>query len=127
MIRTARVYERPGGDGLSRFLVDGLWPRGIRKADLGAEWLRQVAPSADLRRWFHHDPQRWPEFVRRYHAELDERGEALAPLLAAARAGDVVLLHAASDVEHNNAVALAAYLERVLRGDGSPGRDAPAR
>lgn len=130
MIRTARVYEPPCDDGAARFLVDGLWPRGIRRADLGAEWVREVAPSAELRSRFHHAPEYWPEFVRRYHAELDERGEALAPILSAARVGDVVLLYAASDVEHNNAVALADYLERVLGGKGrerGPGRDGATR
>ncbi len=115
-IVTGRVYDREALAEGRRFLVERLWPRGIRKADLGLDdWLRDVAPSTELRRWFGHDPERWEEFCRRYAAELDASPEAWQQLLAAARAGPVVLLFSARDEEHNNAVALRDYL-RAHRG-----------
>lgn len=113
MIRTKRVYEEvEPGDG-RRFLVERLWPRGIRKADLRLDsWLKDVAPSTELRRWFGHEPDRWPEFERRYAAELDANPEAWQPIVEAAARGNVTLLYSARDVERNSAVALAGYLER---------------
>jgi uncharacterized protein YeaO (DUF488 family) len=106
------VYEPPAhGDG-ARFLVERLWPRGLKKEALHAQaWLKEVAPSAALRRWFAHDPAKWEEFERRYFAELAERPDALEPLVEAARRGRVTLLFSARDETHNNAVALRAYLE----------------
>lgn len=110
--RARRVYEPASPDDGRRVLVDRVWPRGLTKADAAIdEWLREVAPSTELRRWFGHDPARWDEFVRRYHAELDARREALAPLLDAARTQTVTLCFSARDREHNNAVALKAWLE----------------
>jgi uncharacterized protein YeaO (DUF488 family) len=110
-IEVARVYD---GDALPagrRFLVERLWPRGVRRDDLRLEaWLRDVAPSAELRRWFGHDPQRWEDFRRRYAAELDAAPHAWQPLLDAARSDPVVLLYSARDREHNNARALRDYL-----------------
>jgi uncharacterized protein YeaO (DUF488 family) len=109
-IEVARAYddELPGG---RRFLVDRVWPRGVRKEGLHLEaWLRDVAPSTELRRWFGHEPERWAEFRRRYAAELDANPEAWRPLLDAARAGDVVLLFGAKDPERNNAVVLREHL-----------------
>jgi len=113
MIRVKRVYERSErGDG-ARFLVERLWPRGIKKESLAIEdWLKEVAPSDGLRRWFGHDPAKWEEFRRRYFAELDSRPEACAAIRAAARRRNVTLLYSARDTEHNNAVALQEYLER---------------
>jgi uncharacterized protein YeaO (DUF488 family) len=106
----ARVYD----DGLPegrRFLVDRVWPRGVRKDDLEPmTWVRDAAPSTDLRSWFGHDPERWDEFRRRYTAELDAAPETWRPLLEAARRGDVVLLFAAKDAERNNAVVLRDHL-----------------
>jgi uncharacterized protein YeaO (DUF488 family) len=116
MIRLARVYDAPLPPG-PRFLVDRVWPRGIRREELGAVWLRDAAPSEDLRRWFGHDPTRWAEFQVRYAAELATRPQAWAPLAAAARRGEAVLLYAAKDSAHNNAVALAAYVERELAAE----------
>ncbi len=115
MIRTKRVYLPPEpGDG-TRVLVDRLWPRGLKKADAAIDlWLKEVAPSRELRAWFGHDPEKWPEFVRRYHAELEQRPEAVERLLALAGSGPLTLLFAARDPEHNNAVALKAYLEARL-------------
>ncbi len=119
-IRLQRVYDtgRPGGG--RRFLVERLWPRGIRKEALGAvAWLKEVGPSTELRKWFGHDPARWAEFRRRYVAELDSAPEAWAPIAEAARRGPVTLLYSSHDAEHNNAVALKEYLERKAGGRGA--------
>ena len=98
-------------------LVDRLWPRGVRKEKLElAGWLKEVAPGDALRKWFKHDPARWSEFQRRYAAELESNPQAWQPTLEAARKGNVTLLFAAKDAEHNNAVALKAFLERKLVG-----------
>lgn len=115
MIRVKRAYlPAEKGDG-QRFLVDRLWPRGVKKekAQL-AGWTREIAPSDALRKWFGHDPEKWPEFKKRYSKELAGKREALKPLLAAAQKGKVTLLFAAKDEEHNNAVVLKAYLESKL-------------
>ncbi len=111
MIQTKRIYEVAEPEDGTRFLVERLWPRGIRKESLGADtWLRDVAPSAELRRWFGHDPAKWEEFRRRYVAELDAEPEAWRPILEAARQGNVTLLYSARDTEHNSARVLAEYL-----------------
>jgi uncharacterized protein YeaO (DUF488 family) len=115
MIRTERVYGNLAPDGTTRFLVERLWPRGIKKESLAIDdWLRDAAPSTGLRQWFSHDPAKWDEFRHRYFAELDSNPAAWEPLLAAARQGPVTLLYSAHDTEHNNAVALQEYLERKL-------------
>lgn len=111
MIALARVYDTDDAGDPPRFLVERLWPRGVRRADLRmSDWLRDVGPSHELRKWFGHDPEKWDEFRRRYVAELDEHPEAWAPLRAAATEGDVTLLYSSHDAEHNNAVALRDYL-----------------
>jgi uncharacterized protein YeaO (DUF488 family) len=114
-ICTKRVYEPPApGDG-ARLLVDRLWPRGIKKENLQLSgWLKEIAPSDSLRGWFGHDPTRWEEFQRRYKQELEANPKAWEPILQAARGGRVTLLFAASDTDHNNAVALKAFLEGRL-------------
>ena len=115
MIKVRRVYEPATEDEGARFLVERLWPRGIKKEALALRaWALEAAPSAALRRWFGHDPSRWQEFRRRYVAELDAAPGAWRPLLEAARAGDVTLLYSARDTQHNSAVALRDYLERRL-------------
>lgn len=113
MIQVKRVYEaRARGDG-RRVLVERLWPRGIRKADLHEDaWLKEVAPSTELRKWFGHRPERWSEFQRRYRAELDARPEAWRPLLADSRGGTLTLLYSARDTTHNAAVFLREYLAK---------------
>lgn len=114
-IAVKRVYDPPSPLDGKRVLVDRLWPRGLsREAGLLFEWMRNVAPSDDLRRWFRHDPRRWEEFCRRYEAELEARPEVWQPLLEAAKRRPVTLLFAARDREHNNAVALKAFLEGRL-------------
>ncbi len=113
MIQLKRAYvEASPKDGV-RFLVERLWPRGVKKTDLRIDdWLKDAAPGDALRRWFAHDPKKWDEFQRLYFAELDSRPEALAPIQAAARHGRVTLVYSAHDTEHNNAVALKDYIER---------------
>ncbi len=113
MIQIKRVYEAPAPEDGTRFLVERLWPRGIKKEALHPDgWLKETAPSAELRRWFAHDPAKWEEFRRRYFAELESHPEVLQPLRDAARDGNVTLLYSARDTEHNNAGALKAYLEQ---------------
>ncbi len=115
MIRIKRAYDPPEKSDGQRFLVDRLWPRGIRKDDLKIDaWLKEVAPSNELRHWFGHDPARWQEFQDRYWQELDGDQGAWLPMLDAARDRDVTLIYGAKDKEHNNAVALKAYLEKRL-------------
>ena len=117
MIRIKRVYEEPSAEDGARFLVERLWPRGVKKASLQMNaWLKDVAPSTDLRRWFAHDAAKWPEFARRYRAELEAHPDAWKPLLTAARAGRVTLLYSSHDTEHNSAVVLSDYLKGRLRG-----------
>lgn len=108
-----RIYEDPGSDDGKRVLVDRVWPRGIRKEGAHLdEWLRDVAPSTELRRWYGHDPDKFPEFRRRYLAELrePEREGALAHLREIAGRGRLTLLTATRDVEHSQAAVLAALL-----------------
>jgi len=115
MIQVKRVYEPAAASDGARFLVDRLWPRGLKKKVLRVDgWLKDAAPSNPLRKWFNHDPAKWDEFQNRYFAELDEKLEAVRPLLEAARRGKVTLLFAAHDTEHNNAVALKEYLARRI-------------
>ncbi|GGK16820.1 DUF488 domain-containing protein [Luteimonas terricola] len=113
-IQVRRVYSDPGTGEGHRVLVDRLWPRGKSKADLeGVPWVKSVAPSDGLRHWFDHDPDKWPEFKRRYFAELDANPEGLAELRKAlGRGARATLLYAAHDEGHNNAVALAEYLRQ---------------
>jgi uncharacterized protein YeaO (DUF488 family) len=111
VINIKRAYAPPAADDGRRFLVDRLWPRGVSQAALRPDaWLKEVAPSDALRRWFGHRPARWDEFCRRYFAELDSKPEAWRPIVEAARHGNVTLLYSARDTEHNNAIALIRYL-----------------
>ncbi|HVK86814.1 MAG TPA: DUF488 domain-containing protein [Kofleriaceae bacterium] len=130
MIHLKRAYEPSrAGDGY-RVLVERLWPRGLRKADAHLdEWLRDVAPSHELRRWFGHDPSRFSEFRERYKRELhaEPARSALAKLANRAGHGTVTLVYAAHDEAHNNAVVLARELERRLaRKRSKPARHARA-
>ncbi len=116
MIRIKRAYDEPEPDDGKRYLVDGLWPRGLAKAALKIDgWVKDVAPSRELRRWFQHDPEKWDEFRRRYFAELDAAPEVWKPLAEAAHKGKITLLYSAHDTEHNNALALAEYLGKKRR------------
>lgn len=114
-VRTGRVYDDPDPDA-DRVLVDGLWPRGVRKADLDAEWLREVAPTSELRRWYDHRPERFAEFERRYRKELADGPAAagLDDLVRRARSGSLVLLTAARDLGRSQAEVLRRVVsERV--------------
>ena len=111
MLALKRVYDKTAPEDGVRLLVERLWPRGIKKTDLRLDdWLKDVAPSAALRRWFSHYPKKWTEFQKRYFAELDSHPEACAPIHSAARHGRVTLVYSSHDTEHNNAVALKEYL-----------------
>jgi uncharacterized protein YeaO (DUF488 family) len=115
MIQAKRVYDPAEPDDGTRVLVERLWPRGTRKETLKMdEWLKDVAPSTELRRWFSHDPARWDEFRRRYFEELDAHRPAWEPLCEVARRGKLTLLYSSHDTQHNNAVALKGYLEGQL-------------
>ena len=114
-IRVRRVYEDPEQDDGVRLLVDRLWPRGVRKDELLHDaWLKEIAPSTELRTWYGHRPERFEEFATRYREELrsDARADALASLRAQARAGTVTLLTATRDVERS----AAAVVADVVRG-----------
>lgn len=121
MIKVKRVYESPSRDDGKRFLVERLWPRGMKKESLEMDgWLKEVAPSTELRKWFGHDPERWSRFQSRYRKELrelEQEGEpnGLATLRQAARRGNVTLLYSARDTEHNAALVLRDFLQAALR------------
>lgn len=112
-IKLKRIYDAPARADGQRVLVDRIWPRGVSKeaADLDL-WLKEVAPSDRLRKWFGHDEEKWEEFKRRYFEELDGRRESLKEVVEAASHRTVTLLFAAKDEERNNAVALKEYLQR---------------
>lgn len=114
-VRVKRVYDPPSEDDGFRVLVDRLWPRGLSKGSIKMDlWLRDVAPSDRLRKWFGHDPAKWGEFVERYRGEL-AANPAFKKLLEIAREkGRVTLLYSARDAEHNQAVALKRILEENL-------------
>ncbi len=116
MIGVKRVYEPPAASDGSRFLVDHLWPRGLKKEEVKVKsWIKTVSPSNELRHWFGHEPAKWKEFQRRYFAELEQKPETWQPLLEAAQEGHITLVFSARDEEHNNAVALKSYLEKRLK------------
>lgn len=110
-VKLKRAYEpAAAGDGI-RVLIDRLWPRGVRKADAAIDlWLKEIAPSTELRTWFGHDPERWTEFRRRYKAEVRANGEAFEQLCELARKGTTTLVYSAKDEEHNDAVVLHELL-----------------
>lgn len=115
MIHTKRAYDPPEPNDGTRVLVDRIWPRGVKKADLQIDrWRKDVAPSRELRQWFGHDPDKWDEFQRRYHVGLDEHPKSWQPLVELAREGNLTLVYGARDRAHNNAIALKAYLDAQL-------------
>jgi uncharacterized protein YeaO (DUF488 family) len=116
VIKAKRVYNEAEASDGCRFLVDRVWPRGLKKTDLALDgWLKEVAPSDHLRRWFGHNPRKWQQFRQRYFAELRAKAKAWAALLEKARESNVTLLYSARDFEHNNAVALRDFLNVRLR------------
>lgn len=113
MLQLKRAYEPASRDDGCRVLVERLWPRGVSKAKAAIDaWLEDVGPSAELRKWYGHDPERWKEFRRRYWAELRSNREAVAELRKKEREGKVTLIYAAHDEEHSGALALKQFLAR---------------
>ncbi|PYJ58742.1 MAG: hypothetical protein DME74_13850 [Verrucomicrobia bacterium] len=114
-VRVKRVYDQPAKADGYRMLVDRLWPRGLKKSEARIdEWLREIAPSTALRKWFKHDPDKWKEFKKKYSAELDDHREQVEKLVREARKRTITLLFSARDTEHNNAVALKEYIEQLM-------------
>jgi uncharacterized protein YeaO (DUF488 family) len=112
-VKIKRVYAEPDADDGFRILVDRLWPRGLTKVRAKVDlWLREVAPSTELRKWYGHDPAKWEEFQRRYHAELQLHSDQLALLLIQIKKGSVTLLYGAKDELRNEAVVLQRLLNR---------------
>jgi len=110
-IRLKRAYEPASPEDGRRILVDRLWPRGLRKADAAIDrWLKDIAPSSELRRWFGHDPNRWEEFRQRYRRELSARQDLLDELRAMASESRLTLVYSARDEDHNDAVVLREML-----------------
>ncbi len=117
--RTKRVYDPVSPEDGIRILVDRIWPRGVSKAEADvAVWLKDIAPSSELRRWFHHDPALWDGFQLRYRLELAANRQAVDQLRALLEKGTATLVFAARDQAHNNAVALAAYMQESLTKAG---------
>jgi len=110
-IRLKRAYQPAAADDGPRILVDRLWPRGLKKSDAAIDrWIKDIAPSTALRKWFGHEPGRWPEFRRRYAAEIRRQPDQLEELRALARKGPVTLVFSARDELHNDAVVLRNVL-----------------
>ena len=113
MIKLKRVYETPDAQDGTRVLVERLWPRGLNKQHAKVdEWLKEIAPSTELRKWFAHDPARWAEFQTRYKTELAEKSVLVAQLKQMARNATITLVFAAKDEQHNSALVLKRYLEQ---------------
>lgn len=111
MIEIQRIYNHNKAYGF-KILVDRLWPRGISKEELKVDlWMKEIAPSSDLRKWFGHDPEKWDKFKERYFEELFEKQELVNQVTDRAREGNVILLYGAKDELHNNAIALKEYIE----------------
>lgn len=106
-----RAYEPPAARDGTRILVDRLWPRGVKKADAGiSQWMKEIAPSKELRKWFGHDPARWEEFRRRYRVELKDKRQLVGQLRDLAQEGRLTLVYSAHDEAHNQAVVLRELL-----------------
>jgi uncharacterized protein YeaO (DUF488 family) len=116
VLKLKRAYDPASKADGTRILVERLWPRGLSKEQVHAdEWLKDVGPSTDLRKWFGHDPEKWPQFRVRYFRELDARPETWQPIVSKARRGTVTLIYSSHDTAHNNAVALREYLQAKMR------------
>jgi uncharacterized protein YeaO (DUF488 family) len=123
MLKLKRAYDPASNADGTRILVERLWPRGLSKEQVHVDtWLKEVGPSTDRRKWFGHDPEKWPQFRTRYFRELDARPEAWQPILSQARRGTVTLIYSSHDAVHNNAVALQEYLQAKRRRPAAPGK-----
>jgi uncharacterized protein YeaO (DUF488 family) len=128
MLKLKRAYDRTAEADGTRILVERLWPRGLSKAKVHVDaWLKEVAPSTDLRKWFGHDPGKWPQFRQRYFRELDARPEAWQSILSKARRGIVTLIYSSHDTLHNNAVVLQEYLQAKARRPTASSRPPSAK
>ncbi len=115
-IHVKRAYDKPDTEDGYRVLVDRFWPRGLSKSALKLDlWMREVAPSDELRNWYHHEEANWEEFQKRYFKELDGRADLIGELLEKSKRGKVTLLFASRELAHNNAAALKIYLDRKSR------------
>ena len=123
MLRLKRAYEPPNPSDGRRILVDRLWPRGLSKEKAAIdEWMKEIAPSTQLRRWFGHDPEKWPEFQRRYKQELRARTDLVREIAKLALHGRVTLVYGARDEAHNDAVVLAAVVRSRMRRGATAAR-----
>jgi uncharacterized protein YeaO (DUF488 family) len=112
MVKTKRVYDAALPDDGKRILVDRLWPRGMKKERARIEeWLKDIAPSDELRKWFSHDPAKWPEFKKKYNAELKKKSELVERLKTAAKKGTITLLFASKELKYNNATVIKEIIE----------------
>lgn len=119
MTKIKRVYDRASRNDGKRILVDRLWPRGLKKEEARIdEWMKEVAPSGELRKWFGHDPKKWPEFKKRFHAELKGKKQAVNGIIDMACKGNVTLLYASKVELFNNAAALKEYIEAGKKDHG---------
>jgi uncharacterized protein YeaO (DUF488 family) len=115
MLKIKRIYDEPTKDDGYRILVDRMWPRGVKKTAASIDlWLKEIAPSTELRKWFGHDPKKWQEFRNKYFAELKTKSELIAAVLAKTKKQKVTLLYAAKDTKHNNAIVLLDFLQHQL-------------
>ena len=114
-IKIKRVYQIADEKDDVRILIDGLWPRGIKKRDAKIDlWIKEIAPSTELRKWFNHEPEKWTEFCRKYYKELNSKGDFIQVILNYLKKHDVTLLYGAKEERFNNAVALKNYLKQQL-------------
>lgn len=115
-IKLKRVYDKPeAGDGV-RILVERLWPRGLSKEEATVDiWLKDIAPSAGLRKWYSHEPAKWEEFRRRYYRELDQNRDAVKELLEITEGKDVTFVYGSREKEYNSALALKSYIEKLVK------------
>jgi uncharacterized protein YeaO (DUF488 family) len=119
-IKIKRVYEQPDKEDGERILVDRLWPRGLTKEKAGVDlWLKEIAPSTELRKWFHHDPKKWKSFRGRYETEIRHKDDLIKLLKQKATEGRITLLYGARDEKHNEALVLKEFLEKALIERGS--------
>lgn len=117
-VKLKRAYEKPDHQDGTRVLVDGLWPRGIKKEDLQiSAWEKGTAPSPALRKWYGHDPEKWPEFRRRYREELGQqpRAEVVEQLVRLAEHGNLTLVFGSRDAKHSNAAVVAEMIDEILK------------
>jgi len=112
-IKIKRVYEQPDRKDGERILVDRLWPRGLTKEKGHVDlWIKEIAPSTDLRKWFGHDPKKWKNFRRRYETEIRHKEDLIKVLKQKAREGTITLIYGARDEKHNEALVLRQFLEK---------------